>query len=71
MYQLTLSLKERQELVQVLFEKIDYYEEWLRKVPYGTDQRTIEGVKEKLAHLENIKLKVEQAKISPVKGLTE
>lgn len=71
MYQLTLSLKERQELVQALNEKIEQQREWILDNDYLTDSRTVTQVREKIAHLENIKLKVEQAKIMPVKGLTK
>lgn len=71
MYQLTLSLKERQELVQALTESIQKYNAWLTPKEGKLGKTAELTLKEKIAHLENIKLKVEQARISPVKGLTE
>lgn len=69
MYQITLSLKERQELVQALQEKIEEKEQQIASGIYGENSLFMATMQESIAHLENIKLKVQAAKIMPIKGL--
>lgn len=74
MYQITLSLKERQELVQALKEQIVKLKSLhTQELNYWFDipNETTNSILERIAHLENIKLKAEAAKIMPIKGLKE